>query len=105
MVGGAQERDKQMIAGEYHYLAVDEEKIATYPIKTSTSALEDLIDKKGYVAKLGTNDSGKIVIRRIYLAYFDPGVPSDFFQPIVVFEGDNGFVAYVPAVVWDYYGE
>jgi hypothetical protein len=105
MVGGAQERDKQMIAGEYHYLAVDEEKTATYPIKTSTSALEDLIDKKGYVAKLGTNDSGKIVIRRIYLAYFDPGVPSDFFQPIVVFEGDNGFVAYVPAVVWDYYGE
>jgi len=105
MVGGSQERDKQMIAGEFHYFAIDEEKIATYPIKTSTTALEELMDKKGYVAKLGANDGGKIVVRRIYLAYFDPGVPSDFFQPIIVFEGDNGFMAYVPAVVADYYGE
>jgi hypothetical protein len=105
MVGGAQERDKQMIAAEYHYFPLDEKKTSTYPIKTAQAALEDLAGKKGYVAKLGTNDSGKIVVRRIYLAYFDPGVPSDFFQPIVVFEGDNGFIAYVPAVVWDYYGE
>jgi len=105
MIGGSQERDKYIIAGEFHYFAVDENKTATYPIKTSNTALEDLAGKKGYVAKMGTNDSGKVVVRRIYLAYFDPGEPSDFFQPIVVFEGDNGFVAYVPAVVSDYYGE
>jgi hypothetical protein len=105
MVGGASEKERQMIAGEFHYFAVDEEKIATYPIKTSKSALEELTGKRGYTAKLGLNEDGKIVIRRIYLSYFDPGVPSDFFQPSVVFEGDDGFVAYVPAVISDYYGE
>lgn len=105
MVGGARESEKQILAGEYHYFGVDEKKYATYPTKSSEVALGDLKDKKGYVSKLGQNSSGVIVIRRIYLAYFDPGVPSDFFQPIVVFEGDNGFVGYVPAVTSDYYGE
>jgi len=105
MVSGAQGRDKQMIAAEYHYFAVDEKKFSTYPIKTAESALQDLKDKKGFVALLGTNDNGNIVIRKIYLAYFDPGIPEDFFQPIIVFEGDNGFAAYVPAVTSDYYGE
>lgn len=105
MVGGERDRAKQMIAGEFHYFAVDETKFATYPTKTSEVALAELMDKKGFVTLLGANDSGNIVIRRVYLAYFDPPTPSDFFQPIIVFEGDNGFVAYVPAVAPDYYGE
>jgi hypothetical protein len=105
MVGGAREAEKQILAGEFHYFGVDEKKFATYPTKTSESALEELKTKKGYIAKLGSNNSGAIVVRRIYLAYFDPGIPSDFFQPIVVFEGDNGFVGYTPAVTSDYYGE
>lgn len=103
MVSGAQ--DKQMVAGEYHYFTVDEKKFATYPIKTGQEALDVLKAKGGYVAKLGGNENGTIVIRRIYLAYYDPPVPTDFYQPIVVFEGDNGFVAYVPAIASDYYGE
>ncbi|OGM56307.1 hypothetical protein A3E15_02050 [Candidatus Woesebacteria bacterium RIFCSPHIGHO2_12_FULL_42_9] len=103
IVSGAQE--KQMVAGEYHYFTVDETKFATYPIKTGQQALDELKAKGGYVVKLGQNENGNIIVRRIYLAYYDPPVPSDFFQPIIVFEGDNGFVAYVPAVTDDYYGE
>jgi hypothetical protein len=38
------------------------------------------------------------------MAYYDPDVLSQYFQPIVVFEGDGGFVAYVPAVTAEYYG-
>jgi len=96
---------QNMVGGEYHYFKVDPTKFATYPIKTGQQALDELKAKAGYVAKLGQNESGNIVIRRIYLAYYDPPVASDFYQPIVVFEGDNGFVAYVPAVTSDYYGE
>ena len=96
--------DRQIVGGEYHYFSVDETKFATYPIKNGEQALEDLKANKGYV-KLGKNDNGNITVRRIYLAYFDPPLTIDFFQPIVVFEGDNGFMAYVPAVTDDYYGE
>lgn len=97
--------DRQIVGGEYHYFSVDETKFATYPIKTGQQALDELKANKAYVAKLGNNDNGNITVRRIYLAYFDPPLSIDFFQPIVVFEGDNGFVAYVPAVTNDYYGE
>jgi len=102
IVSGAEQR---MVAGEYHYFPLDETKFATYPIKAGEQAFNELKEKNGYIARLGQNENGNIVIRRIYLAFYDPPVPTDFYQPIVVFEGDNGFVAYVPAVTSDYYGE
>ena len=103
IVSGERKREKQIIAGEYHYLPVDEEKVSTYPIITAQQALDKLKAGEGFILK-ETNKSN-IVIRRIYLGYFDPGVESGFLQPIVVFEGDNEFVAYVPAVTSEYYGK
>ena len=103
MISGAPERDKQIIAAEYHYFAVDEEQSSTYPIKTAQAAWEELQDGGGFIANLSENTN--IVVRRVYLANFDAGSPVDFFQPVVVFEGDNEFVAYVPAVTDEYYGE
>lgn len=105
IISGSRERDKQSIAAEYHYFPVDEDKAETYPIKTAQQAFEELQAGGGFIASMGLNENGNIVIRRVYLAYYDPGVPADFFQPIIVFEGDRGFIAYVPAVVPDYYGE
>jgi len=40
----------------------------------------------------------------VYLAYYDAGVPTDYYQPIIVFEGDQDFLAYVPAIASEYYG-
>jgi len=94
---------EDIIAAEYHYYKVDETNFHTYPIKTAEKALEELQQGKGYVANLGTNPEGNIVIRNIYLAYYDPNIPSQFYQPVVVFEGDGGFVAYIPAVTDLYY--
>ncbi len=105
IISGARETEKRIIASEFHYYPIDEEQKETYPIKTSQEALDDLKKGKGYIANLGLNKEGVITIRNIYLAYYDPNVPSQFFQPIVVFEGDKGFVGYVPAVSSDYYGE
>lgn len=96
---------KLVIGVQYYYYPVDETQFATYPIKTSDQALKDLQAGKGFIANLGDNNSGKIIIRRVYLAYFDSGVPMQFYQPIVVFEGDNGFVAYEPAVLTSYYSQ
>lgn len=100
LVSGARERERQVIAAEYHYFPVDESQSSTYPIKTPEEAWNDLKSGKGYVI---SQPSGNVTVRKIYLAHYDPGVPADFYQPVFVFEGDNDFVAYVPAVTNDYY--
>jgi hypothetical protein len=106
VISGALEREKQIIAGQYHYFPVDEGKYSTYPIKTAQAAWDELNSGKAYIATPGINkDNDKITIRKIYLAYYDAGEPTDFYQPIFVFEGDRGFIAYLPAVTSAYYGE
>lgn len=106
MVSGLPERNKQMIAAEFHYFPVDESQFSTYPLKTSQDAWNELSAGNAYIASTGLNvEGGQVKIRDIYLAYYDPGQPTEFFQPIIVLEGDKGFIAYIPAVTPDYYGE
>jgi len=106
MISGSTNQGQEIIAAEYHYFAVDESQFATYPIKTPAEAFGELQAGKAYTAALGLNKNGdSLKIRRIYLAYFDPGSVTEFYQPIYVFEGDNGFIAYLPAVTSSYYGE
>lgn len=106
MVSGAAEKDKQIIAGEFHYFPVDESKYATYPLKDPQTAWDEFSSGKGFLVTPGINQSGdSVTIRRIYLAYYDSGTPAEFLEPIYVFEGDKGLVSYLPAVTSDYYGE
>lgn len=106
LIGGAQNKDQQIIAAEYHYHPVDETQFSTYPIKTPAEAFNELQTGKPFIADAGVNKDGvNLKIRRVYLAYFDPEEETDFYQPIYVFEGDNGFTAYVPAVTAAYYGQ
>ncbi len=103
IISGSQDQGKQIVGVQYYYYPIDETQFATYGLKTSDQAFKDLQASKGYVANLGNNPNGKITIRRVYLAYFDAGLVTSFYQPIIVFEGDNGFVAYIPAVASPYY--
>jgi hypothetical protein len=94
---------KQVIAAEYHYYPIDESKSGTYPLKTVNEAWEELNNGNGYVVNLG-NNTDKVTIRKVYMAYYDAGQYTPYYQPVIVFEGDNNFFAYVPAVQKDYYG-
>lgn len=105
ILGGNASRDKQVMAADYRYFTVDETQFSTYALKTPQEALTELSNGGGFIASLGNNPGGLITIRKIYLAYYDPDVASDYYIPVVVFEGDRGFVGYVPAVTSDYYGE
>jgi hypothetical protein len=111
IISGTQERGKQVIASEYHYFPVDETKYSTYPIITPEEAFKKLQDGKAYVASMGQYKEGdNLKIRKVYLAYFDPDVPSDFYQPIYVFDSnendpENSFIGYIPAVSSSYYPE
>jgi hypothetical protein len=104
IVSGANNKAQQIIAAEYHYHAVDESQYSTYPIKTPEEAFSELQNGQAFIATPGLNNDGdSLKIRHIYLAYFDPNMITEYFQPIYVFEGDNGFIAYLSAVTGDYY--
>jgi hypothetical protein len=111
MISGQQNRDQEVVAAEYHYYPVDETQFSTYPIITPQEAFAKLQAGKEYIAQLGQyKDGDSLKIRKIYLAYFDPDVASDFYQPIYVFDSSdndtkNSFIGYVPAVNATYYPE
>lgn len=95
----------EIIAAEYHYFPIDESKFSTYPLKTAEKAWDDLKAGKAFIANAGENQEGKMAIRRVYLGYYDAGQYTEFYQPVIIFEGDNNFLAYVPAVTEEYYGK
>jgi hypothetical protein len=98
MLSGAKDRENQVIAAEYHYYPLDEKKKETYPLITSQQAWDNLTKGESFIANPDKSGGENIVIRKIYLAHYDAGQYTPFYQPVVVFEGDNDFVAYVPAV-------
>ena len=108
IIGGNQQKGRQVIAAEFHYFPVDETQFSTYPIITPDEAYQKLQSGQSFVASMGQyKDGDNLKIRKVYLAYFDPASPSDFFQPIYVFDSmendpENSFVAYVPAVSPNY---
>lgn len=93
---------KEVIDIKYINYPVSLTKTATYPLKDVNQAWSQLAEGKGFIANLGNNPDGKIVVRRSFLAYYDSDEPQDFLQPIIVFEGDREFFAYVPAVSDDW---
>lgn len=104
IMSGAGNSGQRIIACEYHYRSVDESQYSTYPIKTPETAYAELQSGQAFIASIGLNNDGdNLKIRHIYLAYFDPDADTEYYQPIYVFEGDNGFKAYLPAITSDYY--
>ena len=77
---------------------VDKETFATYPLRSVEEAWNDLNAGLGYIANPGSTGSNLINVRKIYLAYYYSDNPSNFLQPIYVFEADRGFIAYVSAI-------
>lgn len=95
----SQRENQEIIFGKYIRYPINYDRWGTYPIKSSVTAWEELKSGQGFIARLGNNSVNEpIIIRSVYLAYFDPEVPQDFLQPIFVFEGLNDFLAYLPAL-------
>lgn len=93
---------KRYLKIAYTFWPFDMNNFGTYPLRTSDDAWKNLIDGQGVVATFGNNSPEKqIVIRKIYLAYYDSGEQDNYLQPIFVFEGDGDFAAYVPAILLD----
>jgi len=96
VIGNSQDLNKKILEAGYNNWPVEGENWATYPLKISQTTWEELKNGGGFIARLGQNKE-TVTIRRIYLAYYDSEETQSYLQPIFVFEGDNNFVAYVPA--------
>lgn len=88
---------KQFVNVNYSYFPVELDQNATYPLIGIQPAWQRLQEGKSFIASV---DGGvdNVVVRDIYLAYYDADTPQQFLQPVYVFEGDNDFTAYVPAL-------
>ena len=100
LMSGSTVEAKKIIGVSFKDLNIDRESYSTYPIKTGEKAIEDLKSGNYWTAKDVTNTD--ITIRKMYLAYYEPTTLTNYLQPIFVFEGDNNFVAYVPAITDTY---
>lgn len=100
LITGSQVDGKKIVKVVYKYAKIDRELFSSYPIKTATEAWNDLVAGNYWPAMDTSNN--KVTIRNMYLAYFEPVNLTNYLQPIYVFEGDNDFVAYVPAVTEKY---
>lgn len=100
LVSGSSVSDKRIVEVNYKYANIDRESFSTYPIKSTESAWKEL--QSGNYWPVADTETASVVIRRVYLAYFEPVTLTNYMQPVFVFEGDNNFIAYVPAVTDDY---
>jgi hypothetical protein len=101
ILSGSSNSKTRVIQFAYTYWPIDYQTTATYALKPSEEAWNELQEGKGYIARYPTNSSAATV-RNVSLAYFDSFDPQTYLQPIFVFEGDNGFLGYVPAVSSDW---
>jgi len=96
LVSGSEDEKRRIVEVNYRYVPVDVTKLATYPIKAVDKAWSEMLAGDYYPASDIEGES--VIIRRVELAYFEPLVGTNFFQPVFVFEGDGGFVGYVRAL-------
>ncbi|KKU87919.1 MAG: hypothetical protein UY16_C0016G0011 [Candidatus Gottesmanbacteria bacterium GW2011_GWA2_47_9] len=94
---GANNTKKRVLQFAYTFWPIDYETSATYGLKSSEQAWEELKSGKGYIARY-PKTGNVITVRNARLGYYDSFEPQTYLQPMFVFEGDDGFLGYVPAV-------
>ncbi len=93
----AGQTESQIVAANYYHQSVQTDKSATYPVKTSQQAFAELKDNKAYIASY-TGSGDTITIKNVYLAYYLGKTQQQYAMPVIVFQGDNNFYAFVSAV-------
>ncbi|KKU58282.1 MAG: hypothetical protein UX80_C0004G0033 [Candidatus Amesbacteria bacterium GW2011_GWA2_47_11b] len=99
ILSGSNDRSKRIVEASYSYSRILDNDFSTYPLKGVDKAWAELQAGSGYIAHAG---AAQAVVRKASLAYYESGTPQEFLQPVYVFEGDGGFVGYVPAVNQEY---
>lgn len=95
-------REPKVVHANFVYnTANTENKTATYPIISGKDAFDMLQQHKAYLASYYGEDK-EIKIKDVYIAYYLGDQPQKYLMPVIVFEGNDGFFAYVSAVTNDF---
>ena len=101
LFSGSRNQERRILEVKFTHFPAVGETSATYPLKTSAQAWEELKTGKAFIASLKKGKT-QITIRKIYLAYFENNILQNYLQPIYVFEGDDNFAAYISAISSDW---
>ncbi len=95
---GSGDTGPQIVAATYVHRVINQTSFETYPIKTAQQAFDDLKKGNGYIANYDT-PTLPAIIRNVTLGYYIGDNPAQkYLMPIIVFEGDNNFYAFVSAI-------
>lgn len=93
---GKENNELEVVDARYFHKNISED-FSTYAIKSASLAFSELKDGKGYIASKDPHIV-EVTIKKVTLGYYAGEMQQEFLMPIVIFEGDNDFVAYVSAV-------
>ncbi|MGA2967605.1 MAG: hypothetical protein ABSD69_00315 [Candidatus Levyibacteriota bacterium] len=86
----------EIFQAQYFYQTPTSES-ATYPIRTSAQAYQDLQNGAAYITSYD-DSSSTVSITDASLAYYISSQTQRYLMPVIVFQGSDNFTAYVPAV-------
>lgn len=87
---------------KFHERSMDQ--IGLYPLKTGDQAYDELKNGKGLILKNTDENNKNKVIKKMFVAYFEPDIYMEYLHPVYLFEGDD-FAAIVWAVSDEYMSE
>lgn len=99
-IAGALSGASSIVELDYFYHPVDYINSETYPLRGVKAAWKTVQAGDAYIA--AGQGIEKAIIRSVELAYYDDFDYQRFLQPIYVFKGDEGFMAYVSAINTSY---
>ena len=93
---GKENNQLEVVGGRFFRKNISE-TFSNYAIKTAAEAFSELQKGKAYVANKPIGITN-FTIKDVFLGYYIGEDHQEFLMPIVIFEGDNDFIAYVSAV-------
>lgn len=96
LFSGSRQKGERILSLQSQMYPVLWSTFETYPPQPVSLALQALQAGAGYITSPVTTETA--TIRKVYLAYYEPSTPQNYFQPVYVFEGDDNFQAIVPAL-------
>jgi hypothetical protein len=98
LFSGSQAQGEDILEFTSQYYPVDWKTFHTYPMISATAAFDLLKAGEGFIATPLPSGKTTAVIRNVFLAYYEPSAPQNYYQPVYVFTGDDNFRAIVPAL-------
>jgi hypothetical protein len=93
---GKEKQQLEIVDARFFHKNISETS-STYAIKTANQAFLELQKGKAYIANKPAN-TVEFAIRKVFLAYYIGEDKQEFLMPVIVFEGNNDFIAYVSAI-------